>query len=97
MNEVCLLFTEDVLHYHSYGFHLNKWDKESANLVRVRQCQSGRLAEKTLLLGLIDGNMRPTVNDLIAISSHNRALEDEHRTFSPLKCYEIHNHDVHVL
>lgn len=41
--------------------------------------------------------MRPTVNDLIAISSHNRALEDEHRTFSPLERYEIHNHDVRVL
>ncbi len=29
MNEVCLLFTEDVLHHHSYGFHLNERDKKA--------------------------------------------------------------------
>lgn len=28
MNEVCLLLTEDVLHYHFYGFHLNERDEK---------------------------------------------------------------------
>lgn len=28
MNEVCLLFTEDVLRHHSYGFHLKERDKK---------------------------------------------------------------------
>jgi len=52
MNEVCLLFTEDVLHYHSYEFHLNKWDKESANLARVRQCQSWTFSWKNITIRL---------------------------------------------